>query len=140
VIAGIIFLALEIQQNNRLLSAEANFNLLQNRTNDPVVHDREVAEFWFRVNSGDELDDVDRYRVEQWVFEALLNWQWEWGQFNDGNLAIEELPIAAYRNAFFGRGITRQVEFAEVWERLKPTLNDEFVEFMTLEVITAGPL
>ena len=32
VIAGIFFLAVEMEQNNRLLDAQVSYNLLQNRT------------------------------------------------------------------------------------------------------------
>jgi hypothetical protein len=48
VIAGIVFLAFELCQNNSLLRAQASYNLLQNRIEyrGDIVRDPEFAEFW----------------------------------------------------------------------------------------------
>ena len=73
VIAGIIFLGVELQQNNRLMSSEAEYNLLQNRTDSDIVGNPEIAAFWFKVNSGAPLTELERYRVDAWAARTIVN-------------------------------------------------------------------
>jgi hypothetical protein len=57
VILGIVFLALEINQNNRLLRAQAASSMVdaRNEVRTLIVGSGEVAEFWARVASGEPL-------------------------------------------------------------------------------------
>ncbi len=139
VIAGIAFLALELQQNNRLLTAEAEYNLMQNRMANSVADDPETAAFWFKVNSGVPLTDVERFRVDAAVNNTIVNWEWEYGQVQAGNLSFESLPVSAYRAAFHGQGWQRKMDYAPLWDRLQSQLDPEFVTFMREYVIDPGP-
>lgn len=139
VIAGIVFLAIELQQNNRLLAAQAEYIVLQNRSDLDVINDPDLAAFWFKVNSGTPLTEVEQYRVELWASQAILNWEWEHGQYVAGNLPRSDLPVAAWRAAFFGEGNQRQIDFAPVWDRMRFQLDPEFVEFVQEQVIVRGP-
>ena len=139
VIAGIVFLALELQQNNRLLSAQAEYNMLQNRQTRVITQDAELAEFWFKVNSGAELNGVERLRVDAYIVDALQNWEWEYAQYQAGDLDRDDLPVTAWRNAFRGQGLRRLDRYPVVWESLKAGFDPEFVEFIEESVIKQVP-
>jgi hypothetical protein len=87
VIAGIVFLAIELRQNNRFLSAQAEFNLFQNRSVDSreIYEDPDLAELWTKINNGLELSESDELRIKFWANNVLVNWQWEYGQVLAGN-------------------------------------------------------
>ena len=137
VIAGIVFLALEVQQNNRFLSAQAQFNILQNRAvgTSALAESPESADFWAKVNRGEDLTDSERLSVKAYAIRAILNWEWEYGQYQQGNIGKDRLPLTAWRNAFHGRDPLRHIDaFPEAWEQLRDGLNPDFVQEMEKEI------
>ena len=133
VIAGIVFLAVELRQNNRVLSAQAQFNILQNRTSgiSALSESTEVANFWTKVNRDEALSDSERLRVKAYAMKAILNWEWEFGQYQAGNIERDDLPLVAWRNAFHGEDVTRRIDsYPAVWTELRDGLNPEFVLLM----------
>ena len=137
VIAGIVFLALELQQNNRFLSSQAQFNILQNRSvgTSALAESAESAEFWAKVNRGEVLSDAERLRVAAYATRAILNWEWEYGQFLEGNIRKDQLPLTAWRTAFHGQDPMRQITlFPEMWNQMRNGLNPDFVREMELEI------
>lgn len=138
VIAGIAFLAFELQQNNRFLSAQAQFNILQNRSlgTSALAESSESAEFWAKVNRGEALSDSDRLRVQAYATRAILNWEWEFGQYRAGNIGRNDLPLAAWRSMFHGRDALRRIDsFPETWALLRDGLNPDFVLEMENDII-----
>ena len=135
VIAGIVFLAVELRQNNRLLSAQAEYNMLQNRETIVITQDAELAEFWHKVNSGAELNGVEQLRVNAYIIDALQNWEWEYGQYQAGDLELDDLPVTGWRNAYHGRGLRRLDRFPVIWEQFRANLDQDFVEFIEANVI-----
>ena len=73
VIAGIVFLAIELRQNNRLLVAEAEFNQLQHLQDIGMVlfENPEVADMYTRALDGDELDRVEQRKNAQFSPDPL---------------------------------------------------------------------
>ncbi len=74
VVAGIVALAFEVNQNTKQMRAQASFNLLQNRVQirSGVVENPEIAEFWVRVQSGEPLSAIDARRVQAHAEQAIL--------------------------------------------------------------------
>ena len=136
VIAGIMFLALELQQNNRFLSSQAQFNILQNRAvgTSALAESPESAAFWAKVNRGEDLTDAERLRVRAYATRAILNWEWEYGQYQEGNIGRDKLPLEAWRTSFHGEDPLRQIRsFPDIWEQLRAGLNPDFVVAMETE-------
>ena len=73
------------------------------------------------------------------VNNTIVNWEWEYGQVQAGNLSFESLPVSAYRAAFHGQGWQRKMDYAPLWDRLQSQLDPEFVTFMREYVIDPGP-
>ena len=139
VIAGIVLLAYELNQNNSLLRAQASYSLLLNRTesrNSLVNASEEVVDFWLRVSSNAPLTATDELRLTAWVETTFLKWQFEYGQFLDGNLSEAELPLEGYRAAFRGEGFANIRIFPEVWRSLRAQLRPDFVRWMETNVVS----
>ena len=139
VIAGIIFLALELQQNNRFLSAQAQYNLLKNRTEDNniIMANPEIASLWFKESNNETLSDEEKYRIDSYIIKALINWQYEYNQYKEGNLAEKDLPVNGWRKTFHGKNyMMATTRFPIVWEFVKTISEPEFVSFMEENVVT----
>jgi hypothetical protein len=136
VIAGIVFLGLELRQNNKLLRAQAGYNLYLNRAEgrNEMFGDPEIAELVVRAESGEPLSLVDARRLRARTERTFLAWQWEFGQWVDGNLAEGELPIESYRRTLKGE---RDIPGSrEIWEAFKFNLRPDFVEWMEERVLS----
>ena len=138
VIGGIVLLAFELDQNNSLLRAQASYGLLLNRTEirrDVVNAPGEVVDFWVRVRANAPLTAADELRLTSFVEGIFLNWQFEYGQYVDGNLSEGELPIEGFRAAYRGEGFAGIKIFPEVWQSFQYQLRPDFVQWMQDNVI-----
>jgi len=65
VIAGILFLAIELQQNNDLLSAQARAARIELKTDfeGSVYQSAELAEIIARAHANDELTEAEEIRL-----------------------------------------------------------------------------
>lgn len=126
VIVGLLFLALEIEQNNRLLRAEALASLVEARNLPRVLmmQDPEFAEFWLRVESGEPLSPTDARRFRAYAERGILNWAFQYEQYLEGNLLESQLPIEGWRSSLSDE------RWMEAWRGLEPGLAPEFVEFV----------
>jgi len=134
VIAGIIFLAVEVQQNNSLMEAEARYRMFENRVSNLRLEKQspECAALVLKIYNREPLSEIDRLRVESRTMEAIFSWQWEYGEYQAGRLSRQELPVDGWRRAF---DINKS--FVDVWPRAKQNLSryPEFLEFIESEVI-----
>ena len=130
VIAGIIFLAVELQQNNRLLDAQVSYNLLIHRTKsrDETYFNPEFAAFRFKVVNDEELSPVELFRRNERYTSTLLGFEWEYFQYRSGNLGY--LPLDQWRTF-----MNDQRWQAERWEPNKRLLSEEFIEFVEREIL-----
>ena len=129
VIAGIFFLAVELQQNNRLLDAQVSYNLLMHRTEsrDETYFNPEFAEFRFKVASEEELSPVEQFRLNERNESRLLGYEWEYLQYRSENLGY--LPLDQWR-----RFMNEQRWQTDVWEPNKSLLSEEFIDFVEREI------
>ena len=130
VVAGIVFVGIEINQNNRLLQLETSADTLENRRyiRRAVFEDTDIAEIWFKANNGAELSEVERFRVQSTIESVLLGMEWEYLQSLEGNLP----PFTA--------DITREVLTSDLyqefsWEQFRSRLTSEFLEYLDNKVL-----
>ena len=88
VIAGIIFLAIEVQQNTRMMSAQTRDAMTERLTNWQLAisTDQYAASIYIRGSNGQELDVANGERLS---FLLMVNanlriWENEWYQFQIG--------------------------------------------------------
>ena len=130
VIAGIIFLAIEIDQNNKLLRAESSFNMLQNRLSlrFQSFEDPDIAAMMFKAENQEPLTELERYRLKERIEGLILGWEWEYERLLEGN--IEEIPFAAWRSALN----SPLFEYAG-WQSVEPLLSPEFLQFLNENIV-----
>jgi len=138
VIAGIIFLALQLRQSNRLLEAQARYSLRQYRSDvTDTFLSPHVLEAVHKYAAGRDVTPAERSAALMAALKGIELWEWQHGEYRAGMLPREHLPIEAWRSWFNGKGLS-PVPFREVWELRKGMMNPEFARFFETEVLQAG--
>lgn len=137
VIAGIVFLAWEVRQNNRFMAAQARYSLRQyrNEVADSMLLPNvlEAAHKWAR---GEELTDIERSTGLMAALKLIELWEWQHGEYAAGSLTREDLPVGAWRLWFHGAG-PMLLPVSEVYAGRKAVLNPAFVDFFEQNVVSA---
>jgi len=138
VIAGIIFLVLQLRQSNRLLEAQARYSLRQYRSDisDTIISPH-VLEAVHKYAAGKDVTPEERSAALMTALKGIELWEWQYGEYRAGMLPREQLPLAAWRAWFAGQGLS-PIPFREVWELRKSTMNPEFVRFFEEEIVRSG--
>jgi hypothetical protein len=124
VIAGIVFLALELRQNNQLLVAQtsyAQFNVERERRMTRVEHSNLVV----KELSGSPLTQAERYSVMLLNNDALDSFRWQFREYQAGRLPEDFIDLRTWRDVW---GATPGL--IELFEEDRAELEPEFVTFM----------
>ena len=132
VIAGIVFLAIELRHNNTLLTEEANRNFVDQRTaalKRWADDDGDLMALRVSASNGEALTIEEQYRLDYDFSAALVNWEWEYRQFEAGRL--EYIPVEAFRD-----DLRRWPYIVERWNaEVRNWFQEDFVRFVDKEVI-----
>ena len=127
VLVGIIFLALEINQNTALIEAEMS----QNRTDTAMTEAQSIYNsdhlpgILTALRNGESITDVDEERIYHWARSFNRNM---------------ENQLRLYRLGMLEENIVRSMEFAiqdvigispvtrGIWERTKLQYSDEYIQ------------
>lgn len=133
VVAGIVFLAIEIGQNNAQLSSQSRFNYYQTRfgLNAMIAQDGDLADIVSRAVAGEELTRGEAVQARQ-VTELLFGmWEYEFGEFEAGNISLEDFDVIGKRRTFGGLG-----EFGVAgWESYGSAAPQRFVAYVNENII-----
>ena len=134
VIAGIVFLGIELQQNNELLQAQARFNLNQNSIGfaETWYEQPHIAAILAKSNRDEELSDEEEIQLFALGLRVLNSWQWRFREFQEGALA--DINIESMRNVFHER-LPLKYGLPQTFERAKGSLDRDFVEWMEENVV-----
>jgi len=138
VIAGIILLAIEIDQNNQALGTQARLereNILREarsrRVENPDLIRATVKARASEVLSADEVLLLDAVNLAIFTDLSLVH-----GQVRDGLLDEDSIPLASWRHGFHDS----EPRAAESWSEYKKIFSPDFVRWYEENVIQAGPL
>lgn len=131
VVITLLYLALQIRQNNRLLKAEtaaAHTRSIEGTTEElgnwigGIVENREVAEVWMKgLANLDELDDVGKLRFDYLGSRLLQAYQSIYRRArNSGDDQIWEVCLAYIRMYLLRPG------FSNLWQRSRSMYLAEF--------------
>ncbi|MGI9262378.1 MAG: hypothetical protein ACR2QR_10110 [Woeseiaceae bacterium] len=138
VIGGIIFLAVEIRQNNRLLSAQARYSLRQYRGDiADTLMSSAILQPIHKLANNEAVTAAEKSAVDLAALKTIELWEWQYGEYLEGMLRYESLPIGAWRMWYWGRA-TAPVPLREAWEIRKGVMNPGFVSFFEEKVINEG--
>ena len=139
VIAGLIFLAMEIRQNNKFLAAQARYSLRQYRSDiaDSLMlpHVIEATHKWAR---DEEISPEEKSTGLMVAIKIVELWEWQYGEYAAGMLQKSELPVGAWRLWFHDEG-PFPVPVREIYEMRKEVLNAEFVRYFEEHVVSRLP-
>ena len=130
VIAGIVFLAFELRQNNQLLRAQAQMQLAENRqgANEDIYQDEGIAQILVKAGRGEELDDVEQLRLTRLWANSFSKWQAEFAQMKSGLLTDEDVTPGAWNRALhFNPGMLA------AWRESRDRFPQDFVEWTERE-------
>jgi hypothetical protein len=98
VIAGIVFLAIEVQQNSEALGVQARLDRqnvrrsIQTRTVDNL----ELARALQKSRSGETLTSIERFILGEEILFRILNWEMVFNDVRDGLLEDDAIPLAGW--------------------------------------------
>lgn len=137
VIAGIVFLAVELRQNNALLEAEAGYNLARNRVaNSELLRSSpEFAALLVKLEQGQPLSAQDQLQARGFYVSFIVNWSWEYNEYLEGRISESQLPSQVWGDLLRGEGPLPTPGLMAAWEEQKPYYDSRFVEFVEDELI-----
>jgi len=135
VIAGIVFLALEIRQNNDLLAAQAREALHASKRdiNLLIASTPALADVVNKANRRELLTGSEELRLEALQRSVLVTMEWQFEEFRRGRLSLKDLKVEAWRTTFAGKGTFGALH--NIWEKWKLQTTPEFVRFIEEHVI-----
>ena len=133
VIAGIVFLGIELQQNNALLGAQARTSRTQMRVDglQSAMSNPELLQARVKRREGQSLTPIEQALLDIDVIRQLVIWQYVHGEFRAGLIDERDIPIENWRY-----NISRRPELKSALEN--PTrigLRPEFVAWMNENVV-----
>lgn len=135
VIAGIIFLALEVQQNNELMRVS-----VREAQSERVRHYAEqvytvpgLAEILVKVENGEPLTEVERVKFLNRQLRQLRGFEAQWREFVAGTT---NSVMESEWNRWFYEGVPfYSPPQIETWNELKMALNPGFVQYVEENVV-----
>ena len=121
VIAGIVFLAIEIGQNSEVMESQTRLNLVavENEILTVLSEDEEIVELVVRMQSGDELSAPDKFRLIAFLQKGYRVLEWIYVDLPS------ERPRIASRRVLLQFPVGR-----EAWDQEKSAYDPAFVAFM----------
>ena len=135
VIAGIVFLALELRQNNELIRTDAR-NAQNVRIQDFVQQVYTVpglAEIVLKIRKGEPLTEVEEIKLRGRQGRMLRGFLAQWLEYTEGAGAAPNLE--AWRSFFYVGGYYTPPLIGG-WEDIKSTLAPDFVRHIEENVLT----
>jgi len=131
VIAGIIFLGLELRQVQDQMDAEISFNRFaeENATRRLIVTTPSLAGAIVKRGAGEELTREERVILDAYVASIVIMAEYSWKQYQRGRVQDGDI-----------QGIVRQIEndfwgIAGAWDRMRREILDaEFVAAVEREL------
>jgi hypothetical protein len=133
VVAGIVFLAVEIRQNNELMQSEASIAYVEMRRGGlrSQAQDNEFLGSILKAGAGEALSPLDSLKLDLWYYSIFVNWEWEYEQYQAGTLnVLNQPPELRWRPTVDFYPLMR-----ESWSTRRQQLSAEFVQYMEERVL-----
>lgn len=134
VIAGIVFLGVELRQNNALMEMEARATLTENLQDGwyQVSSDPGLVELFIKDRRGEELSEGEEMRLNAYWMGMLMRREWQYEHFPDAVTGV-----AGMRRLFSSYGSLRRAWGDNSASRSagKDNFSGEFVRFVEAEIL-----
>jgi len=134
VIAGIVFLGVELHQNNELMEAEARAARADRlrATAEHVFSDQAFADLLVKAGNQEVLTESEELRVRSFNLWRLRGLEAYFVEYRAG---LNPAPSVDGWNLAFHAEPWSGPSLAESWDDVKPQLGDEFVAWMEDNVV-----
>jgi hypothetical protein len=132
VIAGIIFLAVELRQNNELLAADARFNRLQLSWNgwQSLAEHGDLTDLIVAKKNGEILEDSEQQRVDAVSMRILITMEWSYRELPPDS------PERLYMRDELQEVLSGIGADLRVWESRKSGFDPDFVQWVEENVLS----
>lgn len=128
-IGTLLYLAIQIRQNNIIAKEQAHYHMLQNQTS---YYDR-LAQHpdYLRTVYGEHLTDseVKHLQHQSNATSVFFKWNWEYLRAQEGIYGSSDIPTEGFRREF------QNANLFEQWCNQKEIFDPRFREFMDREVV-----
>ena len=129
VVATLIYLSVQLRQNNILLKEQAKYHMLQNQISyhDRFAEDPELV----RTMYGTDLTDEENLRMRRLAgsIAVLFRWNWEFLRAKERIFGLKDVPTEAFAYEF------AKANLGEFWDDVKSIYDPSFVSFMDSDVV-----
>lgn len=132
VIAGIVFLAVELRQNNELLQAEASlnrFNIERERRERIMENHGGLAEIILKKNTDIALNELETLQHGALMLDSLESLKWYFNEVRAGRLPPGSIDVENWRTVW-----RVNPELGVLIDSERPSLNPDFLEFIDTEI------
>lgn len=132
VIVGIVFLAVELNQNNQLLRNEARYNLQLSRSGelDDLWRNPELSDLMAKAREGGALTDGEQRRLRSFILSRFVRWEWYYEQYREGFVEQSNLPVEAWRIM-----LANNPWATKYFDEYKRVFSPDFVRFVEDQVL-----
>jgi len=132
VIAGIIFLAFELRQNNELLVAQTTYSqfAIDREQRMAIIQTDGLLEAMVKVQSNSPLSETEDLRLQFLYNDMVDTWRWQYREVQAGLLPNDFIDVDSWRSTL---DILPGVLAA--FEDDRPVLDPEFVRFVDENVV-----
>ena len=141
VIAGIIILALELQQNNDLLAAQARSDLTDRATRfgELLMASPDLAEIIIKRAADEPLSTGEEFRFAEVGRRLLISFESQFIEVESGVVSEDTLPVRQW-SAMFHVASGSDYGLKDHWEKVyRFQARRSFVAFMEEQIIEPGP-
>jgi len=133
VIAGIIFLGIELQQNNELLAAQARADRrdIHRSANLRELEYPDLFRAKVKTLSGETLDANEQRLIEVNNTAAFIDWQYIYLEYRAGLLQENSIPLPLWRRSFHEYNIG----MPQVWSARMDDFDPGFSEWMEENIV-----
>ncbi len=132
VIAGIVFLGLELRQNNELMRSEASlaqFNVDMERRR-MLMDDPELIDIMSRARAGESLTETEEIRLGLFTNTMLDAYRWQFREYQAGRMPDDYLDLRMWHDVW-----SYQPRLKQQFEMDRSRLEPEFVKFVDEQVL-----
>ena len=132
VIAGIVLLGIELQQNNALLGAQARASRAQVRVDalTAVTSSPELLHAYLNQRHGEPLTAMDQLVLDLDAARVLVTWQYVYGEFRAGLIDEDDIPLKNWRYL-----VSTRPAIKNALESGRVGLRTDFVQWMGEKVV-----
>ena len=132
VIAGIVFLGFELQQNNELLQAQSSFSQrsVDSDRRNTLIRDPGIIRVFVKASSGEALTADEQFRLMLINNETLDGYRWQFREYQAGRLPDNYLDLRVWRDVW-----DEQPGLYALFLEDRPRLDPDFVEFIEQNIL-----